>query len=397
MLNSVQLLGCLLIGGLISGEIVRRVIDLPRTTGFVLFGLAVWTSGLGWVQPQDIESARLFVDLALGLILFELGHRFSAPGWRIVRGRLRAGLVESVFSGLLMFVTAAALGFSPVIAAFAAAIGISTSPAITIATSSDVGAKGRKSEILFTLVALNGTVAFVLLTFISGISGTGGWWQCAHRSLEPIFFSVLIGLAGALLAVQGAKRLGRYVEHQHLLLLGLIVVAVGTALALEISVLLPLLILGVGTRILDRSNEVVTIRISSDARIFLVITFVLAGASLDVGLLSKYWGEALVFVSIRLAGKFVALQVMHRYLGLDEDDVGPMVIGLMPMSSVAIVLVTDMRMQETQGFTEVYGMLMTAILLMQLLGPVATQYAIKRFGEATLFMRGEKMSSASSV
>jgi hypothetical protein len=40
----------------------------------VLFGLLVGQSGLNWVTLLDIESAQLFIDLALGLILFELGY-----------------------------------------------------------------------------------------------------------------------------------------------------------------------------------------------------------------------------------------------------------------------------------------------------------------------------------
>lgn len=238
-MNSIQLIGGLLIGGLISGELMRRIFDLPRTMGYVLFGLAIGSSGLGWVKPQDIESARLFIDLALGLILFELGYRCSAPCWAVVRGRLIAGLAESLLSGYLMFAALFALGFPTMPAAFAAAIGVSTSPAITVATCSDVGAKGIKADTLFTLVAVNGTVAFVVLSLISSFSGEGIWWLQAQRFAEPVVFGLLIGGLGSVLAVFGARRLGRYVEHQHLLLLGLIVSAVGTALALEISVLLP--------------------------------------------------------------------------------------------------------------------------------------------------------------
>ena len=73
MFNSIQLFGLVLLGGLAAGEVSRRTFALPRTTGYVLFGLLVGQSGLNWVTLLDIESAQLFIDLALGLILFELG------------------------------------------------------------------------------------------------------------------------------------------------------------------------------------------------------------------------------------------------------------------------------------------------------------------------------------
>ncbi|MBK9589898.1 MAG: hypothetical protein IPO50_15840 [Sphingomonadales bacterium] len=47
---------------------------------------------------------------------------------------------------------------------------------------------------------------------------------------------------------------------------------------LEVSVFLPMLIFGILVSVIDRERGVVAIRIASDARVFLVITFVLAGA-----------------------------------------------------------------------------------------------------------------------
>lgn len=383
-MNSIQLFGCLLIGGLAAGETTRRALGLPRTTGYVAFGLVAGKSGLGWVETQHIESARLFIDLALGLILFELGHRLPARRDDLGRAHLWAGLAEALLSGILMFAVVLALGFPAMAAAFAAAIGISTSPAITIATSSDVGAKGPKTETLFTLVAINGSVAFVLLALLAALSGSGGWWGCLQRLAAPIAYSLSIGVLGAILAVAGARRLGRHAEHQHLLLLGIIVLAVGNALALGVSVLLPLLCLGVATRLLDRDQKVVAIRISSDARIFLVITFVLAGAALDVRLLARYWEGAAFFLLARWVGKMAAVGVLRRHIGLGGREGPSMAIGLMPMSSVALVLLSDVGGLYAQTSPDVHGTLLAAILLMQLLGPPATQFAIREFGEATL-------------
>jgi hypothetical protein len=52
-----------------------------------------------------------------------------------------------------------------------------------------------------------------------------------------------------------------------------------------------MLLFGCLTRVLDRNKQVVAIRIASDARIFLVATFVLAGAALDIGVVMESWLE----------------------------------------------------------------------------------------------------------
>ncbi|MBK9589900.1 MAG: hypothetical protein IPO50_15850 [Sphingomonadales bacterium] len=45
MFNSIQLFGLVLLGGLAAGEVSRRTFALPRTTGYVLFGLLVVRAG----------------------------------------------------------------------------------------------------------------------------------------------------------------------------------------------------------------------------------------------------------------------------------------------------------------------------------------------------------------
>ncbi len=147
MFNSIQIFGMALLGGLGAGEVSRRALALPRTTGYVFFGLLVGQSGLGWIAPYHIESNQLFIDLALGLILFELGYQVPlvaiSEGW----SRLRAGLLISLTTGATVVLTLLAMDFSARSAVFAAALCLATSPAITIATCSDVGARGEQNRL----------------------------------------------------------------------------------------------------------------------------------------------------------------------------------------------------------------------------------------------------------
>jgi Kef-type K+ transport system membrane component KefB len=384
--NSIQLFGFVLLGGLAFGELSRRVFALPRTTGFVVFGLIVGQSGFGWIDPIHIESAQLFIDLALGLILFELGYHVPSLPASTQWLRVRAGITMSLLTSVLIVLALSLFGFSFISALFAATLCIATSPAITIATCSDVGAKGEKTDLLFTLVAINGAIAFVgvawsmpFLTDSAGVPILGSAWEV----MKTLLGSLLLGAACTGIVLLGATKLGRNPEHQHLLVLGTIVLGVGTAIFLEISVLFPMLVFGVLTRMLDRHQQVVAIRIASDARIFLVITFVLAGAALDIGMLQKYWLEALAIVLARFLGQFTGLFLNRRQLGLSQHSMAYLAVGLQPMSGVALVLLVNTQALYRDINPDLTGSLLATILLMQLLGPLATQTAIQGFGEAT--------------
>lgn len=389
--NSLLLFGAVLLGGFFAGEASRRLLDLPRTTGYVLFGLAGGASGLGWIDPYIIESARFFIDVGLGLILFELGHSIPNPFAAGRRPILFAGLAESLLTLALITGSLLMLGFSPASALFAAIIGVSTSPAITIATTSDVGARGARTDTLLTLVAINGAVAFCGVSLLSPLLDTaaGTPLQVFAAAALKIVFSLALGAMLAAIVTAGARWLGHHAEHQHLLILGLIVIGVGIATSLDTSALLALLSFGVISRALDRGRRVAAIRIASDARVFLVVTFVLAGAALEAGLLTETWLAAAVFVLARFGAKLLAMNVMRRALSLDRREAVYAGVGLLPMSSVALVLLDEGA--PYAGLDQaMVSTLLAAVFLMQVFGPVATQVSIRGFGETSAQRSGDK-------
>ena len=389
-LNPVQLFGIILLGGLCSGELSRRLMAVPRTTGYVLFGLFIGQSGLGLISLGHIESAQLFIDLALGLILFELGFMVprvsSATRWL----HLRVGLLLSLFCAFGIVATLTALGFPFKATIFAAALCLATSPAITIATTSDVGAKGPKTELLLSLVAINGSIAFIGVTWANAALSTGHGFFSAEvmaMALQKVFRSIALGAACAALVLLGARRLARQIDQQHLLIVGMIVLGVGVAIALDLSVLFPMLVFGYLTRLLDRENRVLAIRIASDARVFLVITFVLAGAALDITLLRDYWLGAVTIILARFSSHFVAMRFLGDALCITRQTACRAVIGLQPMSSVALVLLSSTQSLYGTLDVDLANMLMATILLLQLVGPLSTQVAILGFVEATHLRR----------
>lgn len=386
MLNSIQLFGLILLGGLAAGEFSRRFLSLPRTTGYVLFGLLVGQSGLNWITPLHVESAQLFIDLALGLILFELGYLVPSIDLRTGKRRLLAGLGLALTPGLLMFALFSYWEFATGPALFAASLCLATSAAITIATCSDVGARGERTGLIYTMVAINGCVAFsavLLLTPFLQDGETLGTFARISSALGSILASLLLGAICAAIVLLGVRKLDRQPEHQHLLILGSIVLGVGTAIYLEVSAFLPMLIFGLMVRAIDRDQKVIAIRIASDARVFLVMTFVLAGSALDIAYLLDYWPEAIAIALTRLAGQWLAASLSRQTLGLSNKEALLLSVGLQPMSSVALVLLANTQMLYSGLDPKLVGVLLATILLMQLCGPLATQTAIKGFGEAS--------------
>jgi drug/metabolite transporter (DMT)-like permease len=82
-----------------------------------------------------IDEARIFVDLALGLVLFDLGRRMDLKWMRRDWTLAATGLAESFLTFIVVFFTLEALDFRTVPAGLAAAIAMTTSPAVVLLAS----------------------------------------------------------------------------------------------------------------------------------------------------------------------------------------------------------------------------------------------------------------------
>src|SRR3954471_12414283 len=115
------LFAVLLVGGMLGGEMARSV-RLPRILGYVLVGMVFGPLANALSFEPLIDLGRIFLDLALGLVLFDLGRRMDLQ-WMKREWTLAAmGLLESLLSFAAVFATLVWLDVSAVKAGIAAAI-----------------------------------------------------------------------------------------------------------------------------------------------------------------------------------------------------------------------------------------------------------------------------------
>ena len=128
--NQMIWVGVLLVAGVAGGELVQRVLRLPRITGYAAAGLALGPGGWGLIDKPLLDELVVFADIALGLVLFELGTRLDLAWLRRSPGLALMGVAEALGAAVLVFVTLSwYFGHDPLVAAVAAAIAMSSSPA----------------------------------------------------------------------------------------------------------------------------------------------------------------------------------------------------------------------------------------------------------------------------
>lgn len=378
------LFGALLAAGLLAGEAVRRYLTLPRIVGYVLAGIALGPQVSGLLGAETLQAARVLVDLSIGLIVFELGARLDFGWLKRNRWLLVTALAESLFSFLAIYAALLAFGFRPLLAAVAAAIGTATSPAVVMLVAHDLRAEGQVTERMLLFTAVNCVVAYVALTLLLPflhMEHLAGWKSALLHPLYLLGGSAAVGMAACALMLWLAAWLGKREDRQFVLLVSMIVLTVGVARALNLSVMVALVTLGMLARNLDFRHALMPLRFGYGGQLFFVILFVLTGASLEFSGLGKAAAAVAAFIVVRFLAKALALLIFGRPSGLQSRSAGLLAIALLPMSGLAVVMV-----QDTAALYPVFGrelavVVLSAVTVLELLGPVATQFALRRAGE----------------
>jgi len=147
--------------------------------------------------------------------------------------------------------------------------------------TADLGAEGQVTERTLLLTALNCSIAVLALTALIPslyLEYRGGWRIIVLHPLYLLGGSFLLGLVASALTLQVLQWIGKRVEVQVLALVALILVTVGVALILKLSVLLALLAYGGLLRNLDRNRSLAAPDFGLIGQMFFLILFVLAGA-----------------------------------------------------------------------------------------------------------------------
>src|ERR671924_164744 len=74
--NELTSIGLILLLALLAGHLVK-VLKVPEGTGYILVGVALGPSVLGWLSQENLAALGVLSEVALGLILFSVGAVFE--------------------------------------------------------------------------------------------------------------------------------------------------------------------------------------------------------------------------------------------------------------------------------------------------------------------------------
>ncbi|WP_323069467.1 cation:proton antiporter [Mycetohabitans endofungorum] len=373
----------LLIAGL-CGEACWRAFRLPRITGYAIIGLVASGAGAHAIDATLGFSTRLLMDVALGLLLFELGSRVDLRWLRKNPWLIVSSLAEGALTFIAVLGTLLSLKMPVVEATVLAAIAIATSPAMVIQLKTELRAQGQVTQRLLTLAALNSMYAVVLVKLVSGWLHQEYYGNAFATIVQPIYLivgsSVLAyGLARSCNFLY--RRIGLQDEHSFVAIFGLVLLAIAIAHLFKLSTVLALLAAGIIFKNLDERPQLWPEHFGSAGWLLTVILFVLTLLSFQWSQIAMGGLAALVLIVARFVAKLVGVLAFAKPSGIDLRQGTALGVSLAPMSALAYLLMDDTYALYPDFDPAFRAVLMCSIVTLQLVAPLLVYWGLARAGE----------------
>ncbi|KPJ74406.1 hypothetical protein AMJ52_00720 [candidate division TA06 bacterium DG_78] len=391
MFNTILSLGTVLIIGLFGARIFSKI-SLPSVTAYIVFGIILGPYVLNFVSPDMLRSSALISTIALSLVAFSLGQNFTISKLHNIGKSIFAISIGEVLGSFILVSLAVFLiaRQSLSIALILGAIAPATAPAAVVMVTREYRARGRFTDTLLGVVAIDDAWSIMLFAFCIAIakSLTGahtGIFATIFSDIIHGFWEVLGGLALGVIIGFIFSYFLKYINtlpHLLIYILGLIFINTGASILLNVSLLLANMALGatVANKV-KMSENIFDVLRGFDPPIYLLF-FILAGANLEIPSIYSLSILGILYVLTRLPGEMLGAFIGAHIAKADKNIKKYLGLGLAPQAGVAIglALLTKSYFPGAIG-DKILSTIIVTTIIYELIGPFLVRIALKKAGE----------------
>ena len=403
-------ISCALMAGLLMSRVVKPL-GLPAVTGYLVAGVLIGPyclgllgiEGLGFLSMEYVEKFGLISDVALGFIAFSIGNEFRLSDLKktgkqaTVIGIIQA-LVATLFVDIALIVLSLILGEDVLpksVCITLGAVATATAPAATLMVVRQYKAKGKLTDILLPIVALDDAVGLIVFAVSFGISKAmvRGEMDIVSIVVNPILEIVISLLLGTVMGYifsemekhfhSRSKRLSVSVTFVFLTVAFTMIKIELGSVTLSASPLLTCMMLGTIFCNVCESSEELMDRVDRWTTPLFILFFVISGAELELSVFTSFAVVlvGIVYILFRSLGKITGSTFSARLMKCDEQIVKHLGITLLPQAGVALGMsVTAMQLGDYEGGL-IRNIILFSVLIYELVGPIMTKNALIKAGE----------------
>jgi len=361
----------------LAGEFGHRVTGLPRISIYGLIGF-LFANLQGGILPVVDNNIMLLANVAFGLILFEFGYRINLHWLRTNPWIAVTGLLESVVTFIVVYFVAQAFGASMITCLLLSSLSMATSPAGVLRVINEQRSSGQVTERILHLCALNCVLSVFAFKVVVGLwlfQSSGSLWQAASSSLIQLFASAAVGALFGMMVPGILRWLGSLARDATVAFALAVILLVTLTHILNLSPVLAALTFGLMARHRRVSLSQAQRNFGALGDLLTVLLFVVATSTLEWDSVVKGAGLGLALVGARLLTKTLCVTATSQLSGITWRKGALAGLGLAPVSVFVILMVEQTRYLGLILVDELTA-LAAMILVLEVLGPILTQYAL---------------------
>lgn len=379
-------LGIFLFAGFAASKVCSKL-KLPAVTGYLLAGLILGVSFFDVVSKDILLELEFLQDVALGFIAFNIGESFNTDKIKNLGGGVVVITVIQAAVTILavtfgVYLATKDLPLSIVFGALSAA----TAPAATVNVIKQYKAKGKLTNTILTVVALDDAVCLFLFSIACAVAESmiNGHFNVESALLAPLKEIVLSLSVGGIIGIMLCfveKKIRR--DSSQVLVLSCCCVLLGAGIGnyLGLSSILVCMAIGsVTANFCSRYDRVFLLTEDAVNPIY-VIFFVLAGYSLDLKVVMSLGMIGLMFILSRFVGKILGAFLGCLSVKTDSVTRNYLGMGLMPMAGVGVGLAVAAARMMPEYSALFLNIIMGATFVFEVIGPILTARGLKLSGD----------------
>ncbi|HNZ77226.1 MAG TPA: cation:proton antiporter [Bacilli bacterium] len=394
-MNSLLILAIALFAGLLSTKLMKLV-KLPNVTGYLIVGLLLGPHLINIIGEKEIASFSFLIEIALGFIAFSIGGEFKIENLKKIGKNVFLITFVQAFLALV-FVDISLIVFGliqgtlqenlPLILVLGA-VATATAPAATLMVIRQYKARGKLTDTLLLVVALDdafGLVLFAISLAIAKVFAIGGVITFTSIALMPLLEIVVsLGIGTVLgLILSLATRFFRSRANRLIWMITVVFTGVGLAQIFPIPVSSLLLCMMLGAVFCNTKND--SLMILGDMERWtpplFMLFFIISSAELDLTVIPIVGAVGVIYLIARSAGKYFGAYLGSVIVKEDKSIRNYLGLALLPQAGVAIGMAKISSEALPKYSAQILAVVLCATLFYELVGPGITKFALKKAGD----------------
>ena len=396
MLDTLEIVGLAILLGFIFGRLFNYF-KIPSVAGYVVIGVFLGKSVFNIFHADILDNVNILSDIALSVIAIVIGGELR---WihlkRMGKQVFFIVFFEAFFAFFLVMICVQYYYQNWPLSLILGAISAATAPAATVLVIKELKSKGKLTNMLMAVVAIDDGISLIIFCFASAIAksliGMGNaisMISVLEVSFLEIVGAVLMGIiAGVTISI--ISRIAKNSDSLLIVVLGTMFMLSGLSRQFGTSMLLANMTLGIYlVNMMPLLSKKVFSSINKVAPSLFIAFFVTAGAHLRVDVLIDAWKLGLIYFFARAIGKLSGATLGATISNFDKKLRRHVGFGLLSQVGVAIGLALvvnkefySLGEEGKQIAVIAVNILLGTTILTEIIGPIMTKYALIKSGDA---------------